>query len=164
VTYAAVTVPVSFSDRQLTATNGNEERRGDCGLLTGNLKILSAPTAATLAYAAEDEKLGKPADRKLVLVFDLGGRDVRRHVGRGQSDGSSESWPPQETHIWEWWTSFCRLVEWCVEKYFERHQIDLNVSGSRNVLSELYNECERDNECYGRAGEYQDICGSRRVL
>jgi molecular chaperone DnaK (HSP70) len=113
------------------------------GLPTGNLNIYSAPTAAILAYAAEDEKLGKPAERKLVLVFDLGWRDVRFHVGRSQRDGASESWPPQETHTWEGRTSFCRLVEWCVKKYFERHQINLKVSGSRNVLAKLYSEFER---------------------
>ena len=61
VTQAVITVPAYFDDAQRTATNGTI-----AGLEV--LRIISEPTAATLAYG-----LDKGSEDETVLVFDLGG-------------------------------------------------------------------------------------------
>ena len=64
---AVITVPAYFSDAQRQATR-------DAGEIAGLevVRILNEPTAAALAYGSD-----RVGDRT-VLVYDLGGRHVRR--------------------------------------------------------------------------------------
>lgn len=65
---AVITVPAYFNDSQRQATK-------DAGLIAGLnvLRIINEPTAAAIAYG-----LDKREGERNVLIFDLGGGDLRR--------------------------------------------------------------------------------------
>ena len=67
---AVVTVPAYFNDAQRQATK-------DAGTIAGLnvMRIINEPTAAAIAYGM-DKKEGE----KNILVFDLGGRKLKRFI------------------------------------------------------------------------------------
>jgi molecular chaperone DnaK len=68
VTDAVITVPAYFNDAERTATK-------EAGAIAGLnvLRIINEPTAAALAYG-----LDKSSQDETILVFDLGGGNIRR--------------------------------------------------------------------------------------
>ena len=64
---AVITVPAYFNDSQRQATK-------DAGAISGLnvMRIINEPTAAAIAYG-----LDKKGEERNVLIFDLGGGDIR---------------------------------------------------------------------------------------
>ena len=122
---AVITVPAYFNQAQKMATK-------DAGKIAGLnvLRIINEPTAASLAFDIEY----RTADDRNILVFDFGGGtfDVTvLCIGDGVNDVKATS---GDTHLGGQDID-TKLVEYCVEQFKEKNQIDL--SNDKAALSRL---------------------------
>jgi molecular chaperone DnaK len=129
VTDAVITVPAYFADAQIEATR-------DAGKIAGLnvLRIISEPTAASLAYGLE-----KVSDQT-ILVFDLGGGtfDVSiLDLGEGVFEVKAVN---GDNHLGG--DNFDKaIVDWMVAEFKRDQGIDL--VGDRMALQRLYEAAEK---------------------
>src|SRR5687768_9417255 len=129
VSDAVITVPAYFADPQIEATR-------DAGRIAGLnvLRIISEPTAASLAYG-----LDKEADQT-ILVFDLGGGtfDVSiLDLGEGVFEVKATN---GDNHLGG--DNFDKaIVDWMVAEFKKDQGIDL--SADRMALQRLYEAAEK---------------------
>jgi molecular chaperone DnaK len=129
VTDAVVTVPAYFADAQIEATR-------DAGKIAGLnvLRIISEPTAASLAYGLEKES------DQTILVFDLGGGtfDVSiLDLGEGVFEVKAVN---GDNHLGG--DNFDKaIVDWMVAEFKRDQGIDL--VGDRMALQRLYEAAEK---------------------
>lgn len=128
---AVITVPAYFNDSQRQATK-------DAGLIAGLnvIRIISEPTAASIAFGLEKKREGK----KNVLVFDLGGGTFDVSV-LTMKDGSIEvKATAGDTHLGgEDFDN--RLVDHFVQEFKRKNKKDLSTSS--RALIRLRAGCER---------------------
>ena len=129
VTDAVITVPAYFADAQIEATR-------DAGKIAGLnvLRIISEPTAASLAYGLEKES------DQTILVFDLGGGtfDVSiLDLGEGVFEVKAVN---GDNHLGG--DNFDKaIVDWMVAEFKRDQGIDL--VGDRMALQRLYEAAEK---------------------
>jgi molecular chaperone DnaK len=129
VTEAVITVPAYFADAQIEATR-------DAGKIAGLnvLRIISEPTAASLAYGLEKES------DQTILVFDLGGGtfDVSiLDLGEGVFEVKAVN---GDNHLGG--DNFDKaIVDWMVAEFKRDQGIDL--VGDRMALQRLYEAAEK---------------------
>ncbi|HEX5469309.1 MAG TPA: molecular chaperone DnaK [Gaiellaceae bacterium] len=129
VTDAVITVPAYFADAQIEATR-------DAGKIAGLnvLRIISEPTAASLAYGLEKES------DQTILVFDLGGGtfDVSiLDLGEGVFEVKAVN---GDNHLGG--DNFDKaIVDWMVAEFKREQGIDL--VGDRMALQRLYEAAEK---------------------
>jgi molecular chaperone DnaK len=129
VTDAVITVPAYFADAQIEATR-------DAGKIAGLnvLRIISEPTAASLAYGLEKES------DQTILVFDLGGGtfDVSiLDLGEGVFEVKAVN---GDNHLGG--DNFDKaIVDWMVAEFKRDQGIDL--SQDRMALQRLYEAAEK---------------------
>src|SRR6185369_9272703 len=129
VTDAVITVPAYFADAQIEATR-------DAGKIAGLnvLRIISEPTAASLAYGLEKES------DQTILVFDLGGGtfDVSiLDLGEGVFEVKAVN---GDNHLGG--DNFDKaIVDWMVAEFRREQGIDL--SQDRMALQRLYEAAEK---------------------
>src|SRR5687767_3589463 len=129
VSDAVITVPAYFADPQIEATR-------DAGRIAGLnvLRIISEPTAASLAYGLEKE-----ADQT-ILVFDLGGGtfDVSiLELGEGVFEVKATN---GDNHLGG--DNFDKaIVDWMVSEFKKDQGIDL--AADRMALQRLYEAAEK---------------------
>jgi molecular chaperone DnaK len=129
VTDAVITVPAYFADAQIEATR-------DAGKIAGLnvLRIISEPTAASLAYGLEKEH------DQTILVFDLGGGtfDVSiLDLGEGVFEVKAVN---GDNHLGG--DNFDKaIVDWMVAEFKRDQGIDL--VGDRMALQRLYEAAEK---------------------
>jgi len=129
VTDAVITVPAYFADAQIEATR-------DAGKIAGLnvLRIISEPTAASLAYGLEKEQ------DQTILVFDLGGGtfDVSiLDLGEGVFEVKAVN---GDNHLGG--DNFDKaIVDWMVAEFKRDQGIDL--VGDRMALQRLYEAAEK---------------------
>jgi molecular chaperone DnaK len=129
VTEAVITVPAYFADAQIEATR-------DAGKIAGLsvLRIISEPTAASLAYGLEKEQ------DQTILVFDLGGGtfDVSiLDLGEGVFEVKAVN---GDNHLGG--DNFDKaIVDWMVAEFKRDQGIDL--VGDRMALQRLYEAAEK---------------------
>src|SRR6186997_3365524 len=129
VTDAVITVPAYFADAQIEATR-------DAGKIAGLnvLRIISEPTAASLAYGLEKES------DQTILVFDLGGGtfDVSiLDLGEGVFEVKAVN---GDNHLGG--DNFDKaIVDWMVAEFKRDNGIDL--SADRLALQRLYEAAEK---------------------
>mgnify|MGYP001043208458 CR=1 FL=1 len=129
VTQAVITIPAYFNDSQRQATK-------DAGKIAGLdvLRIINEPTAASLAYGLDKEKL------ETILVFDLGGGtfDVSvLEVGEGVVEVKSTN---GDTHLGgDDWDQ--RVINWIAEEFKKDQGIDLR--GDRQAMQRLKEAAEK---------------------
>src|SRR5215204_6249243 len=129
VTDAVITVPAYFADAQIEATR-------DAGKIAGLnvLRIISEPTAASLAYGLEKES------DQTILVFDLGGGtfDVSiLDLGEGVFEVKAVN---GDNHLGG--DNFDKaIVDWMVGEFKRDQGIDL--VGDRMALQRLYEAAEK---------------------
>jgi molecular chaperone DnaK len=129
VTDAVITVPAYFADAQIEATR-------DAGKIAGLnvLRIISEPTAASLAYGLEKEH------DQTILVFDLGGGtfDVSiLDLGEGVFEVKAVN---GDNHLGG--DNFDKaIVDWMVAEFKREQGIDL--MGDRMALQRLYEAAEK---------------------
>src|SRR5215204_844887 len=129
VTDAVITVPAYFADAQIEATR-------DAGKIAGLnvLRIISEPTAASLAYGLEKES------DQTILVFDLGGGtfDVSiLDLGEGVFEVKAVN---GDNHLGG--DNFDKaIVDWMVAEFKREQGIDL--AQDRMALQRLYEAAEK---------------------
>src|SRR6186713_624352 len=129
VTDAVITVPAYFADAQIESTR-------DAGKIAGLnvLRIISEPTAASLAYGLEKES------DQTILVFDLGGGpfDVSiLDLGEGVFEVKAVN---GDNHLGG--DNFDKaIVDWMVAEFKRDQGIDL--VGDRMALQRLYEAAEK---------------------
>jgi molecular chaperone DnaK len=129
VTDAVITVPAYFADAQIESTR-------DAGKIAGLnvLRIISEPTAASLAYGLEKES------DQTILVFDLGGGtfDVSiLDLGEGVFEVKAVN---GDNHLGG--DNFDKaIVDWMVAEFKREQGIDL--VGDRMALQRLYEAAEK---------------------
>src|SRR3954453_5178098 len=129
VTDAVITVPAYFADAQIESTR-------DAGKIAGLnvLRIISEPTAASLAYGLEKES------DQTILVFDLGGGtfDVSiLDLGEGVFEVKAVN---GDNHLGG--DNFDKaIVDWMVAEFKREQGIDLG--GDRMALQRLYEAAEK---------------------
>jgi molecular chaperone DnaK len=129
VSDAVITVPAYFADAQIEATR-------DAGKIAGLnvLRIISEPTAASLAYGLEKES------DQTILVFDLGGGtfDVSiLDLGEGVFEVKAVN---GDNHLGG--DNFDKaIVDWMVAEFKREQGIDL--VGDRMALQRLYEAAEK---------------------
>src|SRR6188474_3204615 len=129
VTDAVITVPAYFADAQIEATR-------DAGKIAGLnvLRIISEPTAASLAYGLEKES------DQTILVFDLGGGtfDVSiLDLGEGVFEVKATN---GDNHLGG--DNFDKaVVDWMVAEFKKDQGIDL--AADRMALQRLYEAAEK---------------------
>jgi molecular chaperone DnaK len=129
VTDAVITVPAYFADAQIEATR-------DAGKIAGLnvLRVISEPTAASLAYGLEKEH------DQTILVFDLGGGtfDVSiLDLGEGVFEVKAVN---GDNHLGG--DNFDKaIVDWMVAEFKRDQGIDL--MGDRMALQRLYEAAEK---------------------
>jgi molecular chaperone DnaK len=129
VTDAVITVPAYFADAQIEATR-------DAGKIAGLnvLRIISEPTAASLAYGLEKEH------DQTILVFDLGGGTFDVSVldlGEGVFEVKAVN---GDNHLGG--DNFDKaIVDWMVAEFKRDQGIDL--VGDRMALQRLYEAAEK---------------------
>jgi molecular chaperone DnaK len=129
VTKAVITVPAYFNDAQRQATR-------DAGKIAGLevLRIISEPTAASLAYGLDKKHT------EIILVFDLGGGtfDVSiLEVGDGVIEVKSTS---GDTHLGgDDWDQV--IVDWLADDFKREQGIDLRTD--RQALQRLKEAAEK---------------------
>src|SRR6188474_2797990 len=129
VTDAVITVPAYFADAQIEATR-------DAGKIAGLnvLRIISEPTAASLAYGLEKE------NDQTILVFDLGGGtfDVSiLDLGEGVFEVKATA---GDNHLGG--DNFDKaVVDWMIAEFKRDQGIDL--AADRMALQRLYEAAEK---------------------
>src|SRR6187551_2722837 len=130
VTDAVITVPAYFADAQIEATR-------DAGKIAGLnvLRIISEPTAASLAYGLEKE------NDQTILVFDLGGGTFDVSILDLGGDGVFEVKAVNgDNHLGG--DNFDKaIVDWMVAEFKRDQGIDL--VGDRMALQRLYEAAEK---------------------
>jgi molecular chaperone DnaK len=130
VTDAVITVPAYFADAQIEATR-------DAGKIAGLnvLRIISEPTAASLAYGLEKET------DQTILVFDLGGGTFDVSILDLGGDGVFEVKAVNgDNHLGG--DNFDKaIVDWMVAEFKRDQGIDL--VGDRMALQRLYEAAEK---------------------
>ncbi|XP_026331048.1 heat shock 70 kDa protein cognate 4-like [Hyposmocoma kahamanoa] len=129
---AVITVPAYFNDSQRQATK-------DAGTIAGlNVqRIINEPTAAALAYSLD--KTNEDAECN-VLIFDLGGGTFDVSVLSIEYGINEVKATAGDTHLGgEDFTD--RMVQHCLKKLQEKHQIDFSTN--KKVLTRIKNYCER---------------------
>ncbi|HKO74260.1 MAG TPA: molecular chaperone DnaK [Gaiellaceae bacterium] len=130
VTDAVITVPAYFADAQIEATR-------DAGKIAGLnvLRIISEPTAASLAYGLEKET------DQTILVFDLGGGTFDVSILDLGGDGVFEVKAVNgDNHLGG--DNFDKaIVDWMVAEFKRDQGIDL--AGDRMALQRLYEAAEK---------------------
>ncbi|KAJ4801133.1 Heat shock 70 kDa protein [Rhynchospora pubera] len=130
---AIITVPAYFSDSQRQATK-------NAGAIAGLnvIRIMDEPTAAAIAYGFD--KITVDANKKNVLVFDLGGGtfDVSLlSIGHGNFVVRATA---GDTHLGG--EDFDdRLVDHCVKEFKTKYKKD--ITGNAKSLRRLRTACER---------------------
>jgi molecular chaperone DnaK len=129
VTDAVITVPAYFSDPQIEATR-------DAGRIAGLnvLRIISEPTAASLAYGLEKES------DQTILVWDLGGGTFDASIldlGEGVFEVKAVN---GDNHLGG--DNFDKaIVDWMVAEFKREQGIDL--AADRMALQRLYEAAEK---------------------
>src|SRR3954449_2638999 len=130
VTDAVITVPAYFADAQIEATR-------DAGKIAGLnvLRIISEPTAASLAYGLEKES------DQTILVFDLGGGTFDVSILDLGGDGVFEVKAVNGDNHLGGDNVDKAIVDWMVAEFKRDHGIDL--VGDRMALQRLYEAAEK---------------------
>src|SRR4051812_2966242 len=130
VTDAVITVPAYFADAQIEATR-------DAGKIAGInvLRIISEPTAASLAYGLEKES------DQTILVFDLGGGTFDVSILDLGGDGVFEVKAVNGDNHLGGDNVDKAIVDWMVAEFKRDHGIDL--VGDRMALQRLYEAAEK---------------------
>lgn len=129
---AVITVPAYFNDSQRQATK-------DAGTIAGlNVqRIINEPTAAALAYSLDKTNDDVECN---VLIFDLGGGTFDVSVLSIEYGINEVKATAGDTHLGgEDFTD--RMVQHCLKKLQEKHQIDFSTN--KKVLIRIKNYCER---------------------
>ncbi len=114
VSQAVITVPAYFSDAQRQATK-------DAGKIAGLevLRIINAPTAAALAYGADQDK-----DQK-VMIYDLGGGTFDVSILEISDDGVFEVLATAGNNKLGGDDFDERIINWIAEEFKKENNIDL---------------------------------------
>jgi molecular chaperone DnaK len=130
VTDAVITVPAYFADAQIEATR-------DAGKIAGLnvLRIISEPTAASLAYGLEKES------DQTILVFDLGGGTFDVSILDLGGDGVFEVKAVNGDNHLGGDNIDKAIVDWMVAEFKRDQGIDL--VGDRMALQRLYEAAEK---------------------
>ena len=135
VDHAVITVPAYFNDNQRMATKLAAKIAG-----LNVLRIINEPTAASIAFGLGTGNADQ--SEKNIIVYDLGGGtfDVSLlTVENGIFDVISTN---GNTHLGG--QDFDQnIVDYFVEKFNQKHDIDLKKIEYMNGLNKLRNECEK---------------------
>ena len=131
ITNAVITVPAHFNDSQRQSTT-------DAGRIAGLnvLRIINEPTAAAIAYGLEN----KTNKEKYILVYDLGGGTFDVSILLMYEGSFIVKSTNGNTHLGgEDFDN--RLMEYCIEVFKKKNNVDLN--NDKKALRRLKLYCEK---------------------